>query len=200
MSDTHSHTGYDIGQVWASGLTWNGLGNTLTLHKAICAIRMVRDGMNEPKQCKPLNNTNLCNSQQRISCVSLTQCPKCELLIEVMSPPGEFSGPRGPGLPKTPHSPLGQSSDSHPVPLVHASPWVGSSCSSGSVLESAAHTETRKPGEQGAALFPCKDIRMRPQLLSDLLLYQELKQTREDVRRAGVQLLHCGGQPPALLC
>lgn len=101
---------------------------------------------------------------------------------------------QGPGLPKTPHSTLGQSSDSHPVPLVHTSPWVGCSCSSGSVLESVAHTETRKPGEQGAALFPCKDIRKRPQLPSDLLLYQELKQTREDMRRAGVQLLHLGAR------
>lgn len=100
MSDTHSLTRYDFGQVQASGLTWNGLGNTLTLHKVICVIRMVRGGMNEPKQYKPLNNTNLFNSQQRISCVSLTQCPKCELLIEVMSPPGEFSEPRDQGCPR----------------------------------------------------------------------------------------------------
>ena len=50
------------------------------------------------------------------------------------------------------------------------------------------------------ALSPCKDIRKGPQLPSDLLLYQELKHTREDMRRAGVQLLHCGGQAPTLLC
>lgn len=82
----------------------SGLGNTLTLHKAICAIRMVRGGMNEPNQCKPLNNSNM-HSQQRISCVSLTQCPKCKLLIEVTSPPREFSGPRDHGCPRplTPH-------------------------------------------------------------------------------------------------
>lgn len=82
----------------------SGLGNTLTLHKAICAIRMVRGGMNEPNQCKPLNNTNL-HSQQRISCVSLTQCLKCKLLIEVTSPPREFSGPRDHSCPRplTPH-------------------------------------------------------------------------------------------------
>lgn len=62
------------------------------------------------------------------------------------------------------------------------------------VLESVAHTGSRKPGEQEAALFPCKDIRMRPQLPCDLPIYQGAQADREDMRRAGVQLLHCGAR------
>lgn len=85
-------TGYDSARS-------SGLGNTLTLHKAICAIRMVRGGMNEPNQCKPLNNSNM-HSQQRISCVSLTHCPKCKLLIEVTLSKGILRT-QGPRLPKT---------------------------------------------------------------------------------------------------
>ena len=49
--DISSLTRCELVRSLASGLTWSGLGNTLTLHKAICAIRMVRGGMNDPEQC-----------------------------------------------------------------------------------------------------------------------------------------------------
>lgn len=103
----------------------------------------------------------------------------------------------GATAPKTPHSALGAELWFPSIPF-------GPCFSLGGVLMfqwfcpgvCCPHRVQKEPGGKEAALFPCKDIRMRPQLPCDLPIYQELRQTREDMRRAGVQLLHCGGQAP----